>query len=80
MTEIEKFQISMELGATFSINGGQAWTKPGVATSITFSDIPNKEDVDTALKFMQHQILEPTMSDVADAVIKYTKRANGIEE
>jgi hypothetical protein len=79
MTDIGKFSISLQLGATFK-SGDDSWTKPGVETSITFNGIPEKEQLDMALSFMEREILEPVLREVADAAIKYNQRAAGLGE
>jgi hypothetical protein len=78
MTDISSFSVTVALGATFK-TGESAWTKPAVETTITFDDIPDKDVLDTALAFMEKQILEPVLSDVAQAAVMYTRKAHGLE-
>jgi len=78
MSDISKFSVTVELGATFK-TGENAWTKPGVETTIVFNGIPEKEQLDAALSFMEKEILEPVLSDVAEAAVEYTRKAHGLE-
>jgi hypothetical protein len=76
---VDRFQIALSLGATFKING-EAWTKPGAETSISWRGIPDQDQVNTAIEFMEKKILEPMMIDVAELAMKYTRQAEGIAE
>jgi len=78
MADVDKFKVELHLGATLQ-SGNSTWLKPGVGTSITFNGIPDKEQLDTAMKFMHSQILEPVMEEVVDTAINYAKKAEGIE-
>lgn len=78
MANVQKFTVELELGATLKA-GEQTWIKPGLATSITFNQIPEKDQLDTALHFMHNQILEPVMEEVVDTAIKYARKAEGLE-
>lgn len=78
MTDISNFSVTVALGATFK-TGENAWTKPAVETTITFDGIPDKDVLDTALKFMEKEILEPVLSDVAEAAVMYTRKAHDLE-
>lgn len=77
--EITNFKIELRLGATFSVNQGDAWIKPEAATSISWSGVPDDEQIKVALAHMAEQILEPTIDDISSAVVERVKKAKGID-
>lgn len=79
MAEIEKFKLELRLDATVEING-RSWVKPGVTTGITWNQVPTEAQVQTAVKFLNGQIIEPTIQELTDLVVENTKKAHGLEE
>jgi hypothetical protein len=77
--EITSFRLTLYLGATVDVQG-EAWVKPSASTSITWNTIPDSDQVQTALSFMETQILTPTLNEVMATVIENTKKAKGIRD
>lgn len=77
--EVESFRITLSLGATVEVNG-QAWVKPSASSSISWSGVPDADQVHAALQFMEEQILSPTLDEVMNTVVENTKRAKGISD
>lgn len=75
--EITSFRVTLYLGATVDVNG-EAWVKPSVSNSISWTTIPERGQLQDALKFMEEEILTPTLNDVMSLVIENTKKAKGI--
>jgi hypothetical protein len=79
MTEITSFELTLHLGATVSINNGEAWVKPGVSSALRWSGLPTEEEIHNALQLLETKVLAPIMDEVMDLAIENTKRAKGID-
>lgn len=71
--DIISFKVVLKLDATITVEsprGTQDWVKPGAETGMKWGYVPDESALARAIIFMTHNVLEPTLSHVAETVLE----------
>lgn len=70
-TQIERMSITLSVGVTVTLTDGvgnpHSWIKPGAESTISWKGIPTPEMIDSARRYIQGQVLEPTITEAIDS-------------
>lgn len=66
-TELNGFSIEVRLDATVQA-GESNWMKPGLSTRVSWTSIPTEQEVRTAIRFQQEQVLAPVLEEMVETI------------